>query len=393
MYLTAITDALNIKRSAFSLGDTLRYITTTVLNLFFGTLVVKFGEKKLISAGFICLISFTLINSGAEHLILFYISSILLGIGLSWTTTAMMSYVAGKWCSDKNRGTVTGAILAANGLGGAISAQILSPIIFEEGNLFGYRNAYRLVAVILAVMLLLIILFFRDKKSEDGSVPVRKTRKARGGGWVGMEFYEVKKKPYFYLALFCMVLIGMSLQGLGGITTPHLYDVGLSKPLVANITTTSSILLIFSKFFSGFMYDKMGIKITMNVSFVASFFSLLGLVLVSNTTVGIIIAFVRVVFAAIALPLETIMLPLFASELFGNKCFAKTVGLFTAASTAGFAIGAPFGNLCYDILGNYNFAFIVFACLIMLAAIIMQFVVRAARKDRKIIEARECASE
>lgn len=393
MYLTAITDALNIKRSAFSLGDTLRYITTTVLNLFFGTLVVKFGEKKLISAGFICLISFTLINSVAEHLILFYISSILLGIGLSWTTTAMMSYVAGKWCSDKNRGTVTGAILAANGLGGAISAQILSPIIFEEGNPFGYRNAYRLVAVILAVMLLLIILFFKDKKSEDGSAPVRKRRKARGGGWVGMEFSEAKKKPYFYVAIISVMFIGMSLQGLGGIATPHMYDVGLSKPLVANISTVSSILLMSSKFFAGFIYDKTGIKITMNAAFIASFFSLLGLVLVSNTTLGIVIAFVRVVFSVIALPLETIMLPLFASELFGNKCFAKTVGVFTAACTAGFAIGAPFGNLCYDIFGNYNVAFIVFACLMLFVTVAMQFVVRAAHKDRKIIEEREASYE
>jgi MFS family permease len=393
MYLTAITDALNIKRSAFSLGDTLRYITTTILNLFFGTLIVKFGEKKLICAGFVCLISFTLINSFAEHLIFFYLSSILLGTGLSWCTTSMMSYVVSKWCNEKNRGTVMGAVLAANGLGGAMSAQILSPIIFEEGNPFGYRNAYRLVAVILAIMLLLIILFFKDKKSEDESAPVRKTRKARGGGWVGMEFSEAKKKPYFYVAIISVMFIGMSLQGLGGIATPHMYDVGLSKPLVANISTVSSILLMSSKFLAGFVYDKTGIKITMNAAFIASFFSLLCLVLVSNTTLGIVIAFVRVVFSVIALPLETIMLPLFASELFGNKCFAKTVGVFTAACTAGFAIGAPFGNLCYDIFGNYNVAFIVFACLMLFVTVAMQFVVRAAHKDRKIIEEREASYE
>jgi MFS family permease len=305
----------------------------------------------------------------------------------------MMSYVVSKWCNEKNRGTVTGAILAANGLGGALSAQILSPIIFEEGNPFGYRNAYRLVAVILAIMLLLIILFFRNKKSEDGSAPVRKTRKARGGGWVGMEFSEAKKKPYFYVAIISVMFIGMSLQGLGGIAIPHMYDVGLSKPLVANISTVSSILLMSSKFLAGFVYDKTGIKITMNVSFVASFFSLFCLVLVSNTKLGIVIAFVRVVFSVIALPLETIMLPLFASELFGNKCFAKTVGVFTAACTAGFAIGAPFGNLCYDIFGNYNVAFIVFACLMLFVTGAMQFVVRAAHKDRKIIEEKEALLE
>ena len=55
MYLTAVTDALKIKRSAFSLGDTFRYATSTVMNLLFGSFIVKFGEKKLISAGLISL--------------------------------------------------------------------------------------------------------------------------------------------------------------------------------------------------------------------------------------------------------------------------------------------------------------------------------------------------
>ena len=395
MYLTAITEALDIKRSAFSLGDTFRYVTTTILNLFFGSLVVKFGEKKLISAGFVCLICFTLINSVAEHLIFFYMSSILLGIGLSWCGTAMMSYVAGKWASDKNRGTVTGAILSANGLGSAIAVQILSPVIFEEGNPFGYRNAYRLVSVILFVVLLLILIFFKNAPKEAGksAAPVKKVRKARGGGWVGMDFSEAKKKPYFYLSLLCMTFTGMALQGLGGIAIPHMYDVGLAKPLVATVSTVSSICLMSSKFLAGFLYDKKGIRITMNISFVASFISILGLILIENSAFGIVMAFVRVVFAAIALPLETIMLPLFASELFGNKCFAKMVGLFSAACTAGFAIGAPLGNLFYDIFGSYNMAFVIFACLMAFVTVAMQFIVNTAHRDRKVIESQIAALE
>ena len=39
-------------------------------------------------------------------------------------------------------------------------------------------------------------------------------------------------------------------------------------------------------------------------------------------------------FGAVSLPLETVMLPLFASEFFGNKSFDKTVGIFASASYA-----------------------------------------------------------
>ena len=388
MYLTAITDALNIKRSAFSLNDTFRYVTTTVMNLFFGTLVNKFGTKKLICAGFVCLISFALINSFAEHLIMFYIGGILLGIGLSWTTTTMMSAVVNVWCK-KNKGAITGAILAANGLGGAVAVQILSPIIFEEGNPFGYRNSYRIVALVLAIVLALIIVFFRErpKGAEKTLVPLKKTRKARGTGWTGMDYEVARKKPYFYLALLCMMFTGMSLQGLGGISTPHMYDLGFDKGYVATLMTISSLSLMGSKFLAGFMYDKTGIKITMNVCLLSSFVSLITLVTLTNTPIGRVIALVRIIFAAIALPLETVMLPLFASELFGNKSFAKIMGIFSAASTAGFALGAPFANLCFDLFGNYNVSFIVFGVLMLFVTVTMQLVVRSAHRDRKIIEA------
>ena len=126
-------------------------------------------------------------------------------------------------------------------------------------------------------------------------------------------------------------------------------------------------------------------KIAMNICLVCSFVSLGALVCVSDTPIGRIIAFVRIIFGAVALPLETVMLPLFASELFGNKSFDKVVGIFVSASSAGFALGAPFANLCFDIFGNYNVPFIVFAVFMVFVTITMQFVLRSAHRDRKII--------
>ena len=145
----------------------------------------------------------------------------------------------------------------------------------------------------------------------------------RGTGWVGMDYEVAVKKPYLYLALVCMMLTGMSL---------------------------------------------------------------LGVVLITNTPLGQVIAFVRIVFSSVALPLETVMLPLFASELFGNKSFNKCVGMLSAASTAVFAIGAPFANLCYDMFGNYNVAFVVFSALMLFVTFTMQFLVAASHRDRRVIE-------
>lgn len=387
-YLTAICDAHDFQRGAFSVNDTIRYLTTTIANIFFGKSVSKFGTKKLIIAGFLCLICFAYINSIATSLIWFYIASIFLGIGLCWTATTMASTVVNQWCT-KNKGMFTGAVLAANGIGGAIAIQVLSPIIFEEGNPFGYQNSYRLVCVILAVVLALVIFLYREKPFEEGAT-IGKKKKVRGAGWVGMKYKDAVRKPYFYVALLCMFLIGMYLQGIGNIATPHLYDLGIPVATVAAIGSVASLLLTVGKFSSGVMYDRLGMRITMSVCFFCSFVSLISLVYVDNSRAGIALAYIRGIFSTFALPLETVMVPLFASELFGNRCFGKTVGLFAAASTAGFAVGSPLGNIIFDFAGSYTPAFILFGVIAVVVTISMQFVLTAANKDRKaILEALE----
>ena len=387
MYFQAITDVFegSISKFEYSFTMTIRYVATTILNIFFGVLVNKFGTKVLMSAGFISLIGFALINSYATNIIHFYIASVFLGVGLAWTTTTMSSAIINNWCT-KNKATITGAVLSANGLGGAVAAQILSPIIFSK-NGAGFRDAYRLVAVILAVMLVIILIFFRDrpKGAEKILIPKNKKRKVRGESWVGMEFSEVKKKPYFYLALICMLLTGMSLNGLGEIANLHMYDVGLTKPFVATLATISSLYLMISKFLNGFMYDKIGIKKTMNICYFCAFFSLVCIALITNTTLGKVIATSRIFFSGLALPLETVMISVFANELFGSKSFNKVVGLFSAATTAGFALASPFSQLWDMLFGDYTFAMVSFAVFILFVTITMQFVLRSAYKDRKII--------
>ena len=387
MYFQAITDVFDgsITKFEYSFTMTIRYISTTVLNIFFGVLVNKFGTKVLMSAGFASLIAFALINSFATNIIHFYIASVFLGIGLAWTTTTMVSTVINNWCT-KNKATVTGAVLAANGLGGAVAAQILSPIIFSKGG-NGFRDAYRLVAIILVVVLVLVLIFFKDrpKGAEKVLVPKHKKRKVRGESWIGMEFSDIKRKPYFYLALLCLLLTGMSLNGLGEIANLHMYDVGLTKKFVAALATASSLLLMGSKFLNGFIYDRIGIKKTMNICYFCTFFALACVATITASPLGKVIASIRLVFSAVALPLETVMISVFANELFGSKSFNKVVGLFSAATTAGFALASPFAQLWDMLFGNYTFAMLSLAIFMVFVTITMQFVLRSAYRDRQAI--------
>ena len=385
LYITAITDALGISRSAFSINDSCRFITTSVINIFFGTLIAKFGAKKLIGAGFICLIVSSLIYSFATNIFVFYIGGVFLGLGMAWTTTTMVGAVVNKWCKE-GRGTIMGAILASNGIGAALAIQVVSPIINQPGNPFGYRDAYKLVALILAVVGALVMIFFRNNpKGEENQPTEVHKKKKRGESWEGIEFSEAVKKAYFFGALICIFFTGMILQGITGISTPHMYDCGLDPAYVAMVLSLHSIALTIFKFLVGFIYDRCGLRIAANISFLTSVVVMLLLSMVTNSVTGKVLAMIYGIFSSLALPLETIMLPIFAGDLFGDKSFNKILGIIASVNTAGYALGAPAANLCYDLLGSYNAALYISSGIMVLVMIGMHFVISAANKQRKII--------
>jgi len=390
LYLSAITEALGIKRSVFSIADSCRFVTTAVINLFFGTLVAKFGTKKLIGAGFLCLIGSCILYAVGTNVIMFYLAGCLLGLGLSWTTTTMVGCIVGRWCKE-NKGTIMGAILCANGLGGALAAQIVSPIIYQEGNLFGYRTAYFLVAGILFAVGTLILIFYREVPKGQAVEPVQtKKKKARGQSWIGIEYKDAVRKPYFYLAAICIFLTGLMLQGINGSAAAHMKDVGLDATYVATVLSVHSLALAGFKFLTGFMYDRFGLRVTMTICDVAAVLVMVMLAFLTGSDSGKVMAMIYGIFSSLALPLETIMLPIFANDLFGDKPYEKIMGLFVSVNTAGYAIGAPLMNWSFDQFGTYKPMYFICAVIMVVVVIVFQFVLNSANKEKKaIMEANE----
>lgn len=393
LYLTAITDALGIKRSIFSLATSCRYIATAAINIFFSRLVMKFGTKKLILAGICSLIVSMILNSIASSVSLFFVAEIFAGIGFSWSGTTIVGCVVNRWF-DTDRGKINGAILCVNGLGGAVAAQIVSPLIYSETNVFGYRDAYRLIAVILAVLFFVVFVLFKEKRDNGpsyASIPKKKNSNAQR--WSGITYSDAKKRPYFYGAALCIFLVGMILQGAGGIFHAQMLDRGLNPQFVASTASISSLLLAVSKFLTGFMYDKFGLRVTITISCISAVLQMFFLTMVAPNTIGMIIGVAATVFQAVALPLETVMLPIYANDFFGDKDYDKIMSMFVSFNMLGYACGSPMFNIGYDLTGSYKSILIITGILMIATVIMLQFVISAAHKVRRQIEASEAQGE
>ena len=378
LYVQPVTEALGISRSAYSITDSCRFAATAVMNLFFGALVVRFGPRKLIAAGFACAVAALVLFSVAQDVWLFYVGGVLLGLGIAWTTTTMVGYVVNLWCRAR-KGTIMGAVLASSGVGAVIGTQLLSPIINREGELFAYRGAYRLAAVILLVVGVVVVALFRDRPAgeETAAAPEKKN------GAAAAEQTGLMRRVEFWAALACVFVGGMVLQGMQGVAVPHLRDVGLSADFGATVLSCQAVMLVVTKFSTGWLFDKRGLRFISALCMGAGVLTMVVLLPATASSVGKMLAIAFAVVSAVALPIETVMLPIYAQGLFGQKSYHKALGIFVSAKDVGYAVSGPVMNLCYDLTGDYRIAFIGSAVLMAAALVTMQWVIGRTENDEK----------
>ena len=82
------------------------------------------------------------------------------------------------------------------------------------------------------------------------------------------------------------------------------------------------------------------------------------------------------ILSALALPLETIMLPLIAQDLFQGPQYNKMLGIIVSVNTAGYAVGTPIANLTFDCLGTYQPMLLASACVMAGVTICIQQLLR-----------------
>lgn len=383
LYTGAVTTALGIPRSLYSIGTSIRYIVQVIVGFFFGSLIQRFGIKKLVGVGLISLCGSITMRYLTANIWHHYISCVLWGLGIVFAGGTMASTVVRRWF-DKDIGKVTGLVMSANGIGGAIAAQIISPLI-NNGETFGYRKAYLLSAIVSIAISIVVLIFVRDNPAAEAA-PTKGTKKARGALWEGIPFEQVKKKPYFYLTFAMIMLTGISLQSVGTISIVYMEDLGMNATFVATTATVSSLVLTFAKIFTGFSYDKKGLGFTLLMCHCCSLIAYLLKANITNSTIGMVMAMTATVLGTIAQPLETVMIPLLSNDLFGSASYTKVLGIFYAANSLGLCLGSPLCDIYRDLTGgSYRSCYWFFTGLMVLVTIGFQMAIRAAYKDKEKI--------
>lgn len=381
IYLNPILEYTGLSAGLYGFSDTFRFLTTSIVNIFFGTLIAKFGVKKLVGAGFISLTISMILYAFSSTLIGFYLAGAFLGLGIAWSATAMIGYIVRKW-ETKNRGTVMGIILAINGFGSSLATILFTPII--QSSATGYKTAFLITALVVFIVGIIAVIFLKDKKAE--TTETSSNEKRRGDSWVGIDKKTALKKSYFYLTMLCMFLTGVVIHSITSVFVRHIQRIGMDNTFQSIIIPASMIVLSFTKFVTGYMYDKRGLRFTMSINIICAVVAMITIALVNNSLIGMVLCVIYVITSNLALPLETIMLPIFAGDLFGEKDYNKILGYVVAFNNLGYAVGAPLMGFVFDIFNSYVPAFYAGGIIMAIVFIIMQYVVNQANKTKKLVE-------
>ncbi len=353
----------------------------------------------MIGIGFIALIgAFTLYFFSYEiwH---FYLGGALLGAGTCLTGTAVVAYVIGKWF-PKNKGTIMGITLAANGFGGMVSELVITNIVYnseqlkQNNGLFtalcdlfgvdGWRLACILTACLFVIIGIVVILFVRNqpKGTNNRTDLPQNTSEKQAKSKVSIA--PILGKPYFYLSGICVFLVGFILQSSSGIAKSHMLDVGISAEYLVAVFSLSSLMLACAKMLNGVLFDRFGIRPTYIFCCVCGISSIIALAF--TVPDSSFLAWVYSIVHAFGMPLETVMIPLLVSAMFQEKYYATILGYYLAFNMLGYATGIPFINLFYDTFGTYQGILIAFAIVLAIIMTVSLFSMQLAKKDKQSIQ-------
>ena len=275
--------------------------------------------------------------------------------------------------------------LALSGIG--IGGSLLSPVITYFISTYGWRFSYRAVgAMVIIISVPVAFLLLKSKPSDMGLLPLEekpgdgkeKTKAAAKpeNDNKDVDLNRAKSKPYFYMHLLGMLLLGLICSAPLRQISPFVEDMhGASA--AALIVSMYSFVGIFGKLILGVINDKLG---SMKGACVAFFLMAIGFILLLFGQ-NMVLLYVMTLFYGVGNGVGTVSAPLIISATFGKKNFNFMRGLTQSPMQLGMSLGGLMVAFTYDLSGSYISGWILCIILTFFAMACFVYSYVQARKE------------
>lgn len=373
LFITPISAELQFNRSQMAMNATLISICSMLVSLFSLKLFKRFGLMNLMKLSAIMISLGFLGYSFADHIGVFYLLSILIGISYALLTNITLSIILSNWFEYK-RGLAIGIAFMGSALGGMLFTA-LTGYWLEN---WGWRFTYRGLAIILAGVIIPVVFFIIREKPEDLGLqqlriehdwddqaqPIKKE----------LELKDAFSSPKFWIVTGCILLTSYALSTLLYTIAPHLVGNGYSLQFSANVLSVSMGLLAAGKLVMGKAFDKLGTRKATLISSCFIFLGLVGMILVDAKAAVLLI----ILGVGLGAPFGTIGYQLLIHSVFDTFKFSAIYGFIIAFSNLGGTLSPIINGAVFDATGNYNTGIAISALMVIFSGIVFQI---SLRKD------------
>jgi len=365
-FIKPVCADMGFSRQAMSTNMTLLSFSQMFVNFSWGYILKHFSLKKIMRVGAIVFPTAYFCYSFATQLWMFYICSIVVGVTMSMLTTLAFSVILSNWFYEK-RGTAIGVAFMGTGVGG----MLFNPMAASMIQSMGWRNTYRVLAVIIFACAFISVYFLIRIRPEEMGLKALGYEKAHMAGAPdidesGESFSVLIKTHRFRLVGLCVCMSTTAIGCMTQCMSPHLSDSGYSTGTAAFMVSFCMAALAVGKISLGVIYDKLGTRRSTVLSVFCGMLGLVGMILCRNKLVLPLI----VLGQCLGSSFGTVGVPIITQNLFGRKDYSTNFGVISACSSVGGALSPMINGAVYDHMGSYNPAFTVWACLLVLAAAI-----------------------
>lgn len=262
IFFAPVTEELGISVGQLSVYMTLMGIFMTIAIPFAGKAISRFNIKVILTVAFIISLSAVAAMSLYNAVWQWYVSGVIIGICSGFSFAVTVPIVIGNWFYKKN-GLAIGISSAFAGVGGAI----LTPTVSKFINQFGWRRAYVMLAVIVAIIVLPFTLFVISFKPEDkGLKPYgyqekedvqNRNSNVKATGVPPMKAY----KSFAFILLFIGLGTIAFLAGYSQLLPSYALSANLSVTVGATMVSFYMFGNIIAKLSVGALSDKFGITV------------------------------------------------------------------------------------------------------------------------------------
>ncbi|MCX8023238.1 MAG: MFS transporter [Syntrophorhabdaceae bacterium] len=392
VFYVALLDEFGWSRGGAAGVQSISFLVYLGVSPLIGTLIDRFGPKKVIIPG-IFILSFGLfLSSSIGSLAQFYLFyGIVVAIGVSFISIVAYSPILAQWF-ERRRGFAVGFAVSGMGLG----TFLLVPLAQYFISLWGWRYSFcALGALIFVILFPANLIFLRYRPSDHGlepdgisSVLSDKKRKKKSievidDRWANTEWTLKKALSTFrYWALLFFAFLSITPVYMMVIhSVRFLVDHGLDKMASAFILSLVGIISLFFRIFWGWLSDRVGREVTSSMG--AFFIMLSALLLIFIESTGIkSLSYLFAISLGIGWGVTAPMFISTSADLFQGRHFGLIYGVVEAVIGGGCAFGAWFAGFIFDRFHNYRYAFMTASLFALLSIICIWF--SAPRKVRRV---------